>query len=320
MARGWTCRPLGSIVAPMIARAHRDAALSARITEIVPLDGVRAGSALIQVGARLLLVQDDAFTLVWVDPSGAGGRPALTRQVLESDGGPLAKALKPDFEAALLGPGGVAYVLGSGSKPTRRRVARLDTAAGRAHVLDADPLYLAVEAALEETPNLEGAVLLFHQRAVRLFHRRAGTEGRAGATIDVTLDGLEGGPARVLGVARWDLGALQRDLGPGEAPREVPLSFTDAAPGPEGRLFYLAAAEDTPNAVDDGPVIGAAVGVIRGGEARWAPLLDVDGAPTERKAEGLALAEDGRSGFVVTDPDDASRPAELCRVVLEGPW
>jgi hypothetical protein len=149
-------------------------------------------------------------------------------------------------------------------------------------VLDADPLYLAVEAALEETPNLEGAVLLSDRRAVRLFHRRAGAEGRAGAMIDVTL--------------------------------------ADAAPGPDGRLFYLAAAEDTPNAVDDGPVIGAAVGVIHGGDARWAPLLEADGAPSERKAEGLALAEDGRSGFVVTDPDDASRPAELCRVVLEGRW
>lgn len=298
--------------------ARPDGALSARIAEVLPLEGVRAGSALLRIGGRLLLVQDDALAVVWVRLPEGGGAPALERVVLEGHGGPLPKPEKPDFEVALLGPGGAAYVLGSGSKATRRRIARLDPASGRASLIDAAALYAAVEAALGELPNLEGAALV--DGKVRLFHRRAGAAARATATVDVAIEALDGGPAAVLALTRWDLGALPRDLGPGAPPRSVPLSFTDAAPGPDGRVYYLAAAEDTPSAIDDGPVIGAAVGVIRSGEARWAPLLEGDGAPSTRKPEGLALADDGRTAFVVTDPDDAARPAELCRVVLAGPW
>jgi hypothetical protein len=133
--------------------------------------------------------------------------------------------------------------------------------------------------------------------------------------VDVTAEALDGGEARVIEISRWDLGGVPRPDG-----RLVPLSFTDAAPGPDGRVFYLAAAEDTPNAIDDGLIAGAAVGVLHRGEARWAPLLEAGGSPSVRKAEGLALAADGRGGFLVTDPDDAGIPAELCRVVLEGAW
>jgi len=298
--------------------ARPDSALSARIVESLPLHGVRAGSALVQVGGRLLLVQDDALSVVWLGLPGDGECPALEHVVLEGHGGPLPKPEKPDFEIALVGPGGAPYVLGSGSKATRRRIARLDPVSGRASLIEAAALYEAVEAALGELPNLEGATLV--AGALRLFHRRAGAEARATATVDVAVEALDGGPVAVLGVTRWDLGALLRDIGPGAPPRRVPLSFTDAAPGPDGRLYYLAVAEDTPSAIDDGPVIGAAVGVLESEHARWAPLVEADGTPSVRKPEGLALAEDGRTAFVVTDPDDASLPADLCRVVLEGPW
>jgi hypothetical protein len=83
-------------------------------------------------------------------------------------------------------------------------------------------------------------------------------------------------------------------------------------------MVYLAVAEDTPNAVDDGPIVGAAIGILAGGKARFALLEEPDGTPSLRKVEGIAVDLETRTTFLVTDPDDPGRPAELCRVELRG--
>ena len=83
---------------------------------------------------------------------------------------------------------------------------------------------------------------------------------------------------------------------------------------------YLAVAEDTPNAIDDGPIVGAAVGVVAGSRARYARIAGPDGAPSVHKFEGIALDPGGRRGWLVTDPDDEDEPAQLCRLELAGPW
>jgi hypothetical protein len=290
--------------------ARHDPSLTARIIESFTLEGVRAGSALVDAGGRLLLVQDDALSIAWVLPDRNRGSPAIRLVVLEGHGGPLPKAAKPDFEAAFIEPSGGVVVLGSGSKSNRRRIARIDPDVGQARVFDADPLYDALGAALGDIPNIEGAVVLGEE--IRFFHRGSGAA--PSATIDAAVGSLHSGLARILSVSRWDLGTLPGPAGP------VALHFTDAAPGPDGRIHWLAAAEDTPNAIDDGLVVGAVVGVMYGGEARFTPLLESDGSASVRKAEGIALSSDGLGGWLVTDPDDASRPAELCRFVLEGPW
>lgn len=304
--------------------ARRDPALSATIVESWALAGVRAGSALVAAGERLLLVQDDALAIVWIAP---GARPGIHIQVIEGHGGPLAKADKPDFEAALLMPDGAVMVLGSGSTANRRRIARIDVPPGpprspprpHARIAPADALYDALEAALADTPNIEGAVLRGGD-VVRLFHRGSGVA--ASAIIDVPAGALQGGGERILSLTHWHLGTLDGPRGP------VRLSFTDAAscpndpddPDDDDRIYWLAAAEDTPNPVDDGVVVGAAVGVLRGEDARFAPLFEPGGTPSTRKAEGIAVAADGLSGYLVTDPDDPARSAELCRFVLAGPW
>ena len=83
-------------------------------------------------------------------------------------------------------------------------------------------------------------------------------------------------------------------------------------------MIYLAVAEDTPNAVDDGPITGAALGVLSKGEARFTLLEEPDGTLTTRKVEGIVIDRETRSTYLVTDPDDPERPAELCQVDLEG--
>ena len=94
------------------------------------------------------------------------------------------------------------------------------------------------------------------------------------------------------------------------------LGFTDAVALDGGRILYVAVAEDTPDGLADGPVAGAAIGIIDAGTARWAQLLEADGTPSRRKVEGLEVDATGTAGWLLTDPDDESRPAELCRVEL----
>ncbi len=96
--------------------------------------------------------------------------------------------------------------------------------------------------------------------------------------------------------------------------------MTDAIALPDGRTLLSAAAEDSPNAVDDGPVVATALALLDGEEVlAIAPIPEVDGHV--HKVEGLALRdfEEGQLHLLaVVDDDDPHRPSseiEL-RVVL----
>lgn len=290
--------------------AKLDPALSAKVIASFRLEEqgrgsrVRAGSALVEVAGRLLAVQDDAFSIVWIDPATRSLEPAA----LTGDGAPLPKYKKPDFEAAFTAPDGAVLILGSGSTAQRRWIARLSIESGKAEVTDAGALYDAVAEAIGTTPNIEGAAVVGD--AVRLLHRGSVRSPFANASVDVPLDALSGAPPRVLGVRRYDLGSV----------RGIPLTFTDAATLGDGRMLYLAVAEDTPDAIADGPIAGCAVGVLEPEGARYALLTTADGALFAGKVEGIALDPDERSAFLLTDPDTPHEPAELCRAVLEGPF
>lgn len=290
--------------------ARFDPDLSARITSVAPLHGVRAGSALALVGGRLLVAQDDAFTLVWVDPTSWTCEPLILR----GDGAALPKDQKPDFEAALLVDDAAAVVLGSGSAINRRWIAAVDVDANAATLTYAERLYDALHGAIGGAPNIEGAVRIGD--LVRLLHRGSGRPPAqdVSAALDVPLWALtspDADGARVLAMNRYDLGSIGG----------VPLTFTDAASVEGGRsALYLAVAEDTPDAIADGPILGAAIGLFEDGGARYARLLEADGSPCIRKPEGITLDPGGRSGFLVTDADNPSEPAELCRFTLDGPW
>lgn len=285
---------------PATVVAARDARLSARITAAWPLPGVRAGSALVRVGDRLLAIQDDAFAAVWIDP--ATRRTEALK--LRGSGAPLAKSEKPDFESAFAHANRI-WVLGSGSRPNRSYLARIDLAQREVPLFNAAPLFGALTAALGHAPNIEGAVPLADR--VRLFHRGAGGARGANYTLDVPLEALSGAAPRVLALTRYELGTL----GP------IGLSFTDAVALDARRILFLAVAEDTPDGIADGPVTGATLGLLDNGQARLGPLLETGGGPCRRKVEGVALDPGGKTGWLLTDPDAAARPAELCRVELD---
>ncbi|MDB5099587.1 MAG: hypothetical protein JWM80_4008 [Cyanobacteria bacterium RYN_339] len=284
--------------------ATPDPTLEARILEARELPGVRAGSGLAWHGTRLVVVQDDAFAVAIVDPASR----AVTHLPLVGAGAALPKAEKPDFEAVFADGGGCLVLVGSGSKPNRCCWATLDLAAGAVKLTEHPALYAAIAEALGGPPNLEGAVVAGNR--LRLFHRGDGAGNGTNVVLDLPWDPETGAAPRVVERRAFDLGAVAG----------VALTFTDATCLPDGRILYLAAAEDTPNAVDDGRVVGAAIGILAGDAVRWAPLLEADGSPSVRKIEGVALAADGLGGYLVTDADDPALPAELLRFALRGPW
>lgn len=284
--------------------AREDCGLRARLSGVARVAGVTGGSALLRHGAELVAVHDDAFRVTRI------ALPSLTPApwIIADDGRVLPKLEKPDFEAALdLGDGRI-MVLGSGSTPRRCRVALLDVDRRAAEIHDRPYLYAALQRALGtgERPNIEGVVA--DGDRVELFHRGSG--GAPSAILEVQRSALHGQAADVIAVRYTRLGTLDG----------VPLAFTDAALLTDGRVAFLAAAEDTKDAVADGPVTGSVVGVLDATRthAAWTRILGADGGPYRQKAEGLVVEADARAGWILTDADDAAIGAELGRIELTG--
>lgn len=311
-----------ALLACLVLAAPPDPGLSVRVVatrRLLYADGadartdrpahVRAASGLAWWGERLAIAQDDASFIALYDPAtrrvdhldlpATGGR----RQFDDLHGN---KSAKLDLEAIAATPDGGLLAFGSGSKPVRDVVVRIGPPARPAvEVMRLPGLFgrLRRWKALGSELNIEGARVL-PDGGARLFQRGNGAGVKVDATVDVRalLD-----PWTTLGPAvRYDLGHVNG----------VRLTFTDAAPAPDGHTLYLASAEDSPDAVRDGPVAGSVVGVIdAAGNARCAPLHG------SWKLEGIALDRTRRDRvYLVADPDDPARPAVLITAELRGPW
>lgn len=292
---------------------------------------VRAGSGLAWVGRRLAVVQDDANFLAFFDPE-TGVTTSLTlpaghlgkRQFDEGRGN---KKWKLDLEACVvLEQDGREVLLGVGSGSTEQRERILvvrEPARWRPEMdlVRAGALYarLREDRAFSGSElNVEGATL--EGRDLLLFQRgngapRDGLEPvnavcriEASALLAYLADPERVPCPEVRAVRRWDLGTV----------RGVRLTFTDADTRGE-HVFYLAAAEDSPDTYRDGPVVGVALGIVEGDRARYALIRDAGGAPFVEKAEGLAFdPADPRRAYVVLDRDDPASPSELCVLELRG--
>jgi hypothetical protein len=296
---------------------------------------VRAGSGLARFGGRLAVVQDDLNFIALVDddgtveeialPAGPGGRYRFEEEL----GNRLDKA---DLECCVVVPtldDELLLGFGSGSTDAREQIAFVAHREMRAHFVPAHGLYdrLRSETRFAGSElNIEGAALIpaapgpggtgrgeaGREPMLRLFQRGNGAPRGHLEPVNATVD--LAAPARApipsLGSIRQHaLGSLNG----------APYGFTDATTGPGGEPFFLAGAERSPDAIQDGEIIGAAVGVLSSSGIRMTPLVDAEGAPVVVKAEGICF--DGeRRVLVVLDPDDPAQPAELCTVHLEGQW
>ncbi len=286
---------------------------------------VRAASAIAPFGDGWLIGQDDSTFAAWSRQGSITPLrvlpPVEGHDVFsERDG---TKKLKPDLEAAceVLVDGAPAVLLmGSGSSPARMRavLVRRDEPPTVA-AADLSPLYALVAEAL----GIEVALLNFEGacrvgESLRWFNRGNLSAGLSSASVDLDLATLT---AAVLG--RGDAGAVrvgrvqEYELGEVEG---VGLAVTDAVALPDGRILLSTAAEDTPNAVDDGPVVATALALVDDTAVlAVAPLPEVDGQP--HKVEGLVVLKtlaDGVRLLAVVDGDDPDAPSP--ELVLRVRW
>jgi hypothetical protein len=221
------------------------------------------------------------------------------------------KKAKPDLEAIALLPAaaehphGALLVLGSGSRPQRHRgaILYLDRSGGVHGVdetLDLSPIYAALEGEFEKL-NIEGAVVLGGELC--LLQRGNKKSGRNAVIRFALRDFLHAlrsprPDLRPSHIGNFDLGEIDG----------VPLSFTDAAVLPDGRMVFTAAAEDTDNPYDDGGCLGSAIGIIAAGALQGLERVD-----RVCKLEGVhaSIADGAIRLLLVSDADDADVPAEL---------
>lgn len=278
---------------------------------------VRAASAVAPFGDGFLVVQDDATHGAWF----RGGPASAVRllpavddlETFEEAAG--TKHLKPDLEAACaleVDGAPAVLMLGSGSLAARTRWSLLRLVDGRPEVRVADlsALYAEVAGALSVPPevlNLEGACVV--DGVLRWFQRGLPTAGVPAGSVDLDLGSAL---AAVLGTAPPGAVAVGNprhyDLGEVDG---VGLGITDAVALPDGTVLLSAAAEDSPNPRDDGPVVASALVLLDGHTVEdVAPVPLVDGRVS--KVEGLMLLGAGGSHvrlLAVVDGDDPEAPS-----------
>ncbi len=290
---------------------------------------IRAASGLTRALGRWYVAQDDTAFLGVIDgasiyaievplPIAAGP----SRQFSTARGN---KAAKPDFEACFTSGAGEAqrvWAVGSGSTEQRRDIVELDPHTGATRRFDASALHTQIVDELGHSPNLEGACVYGNE--LWLFHRGntgAHDRGCCGFAwywpdVETWLHEKAAVPT-MTAVTTFDVGTIHG----------VPWGITDVARGPAGRLAVICAAERSPNALDDGAVVGARIGVLDiDASGTWTELRTVDlpaavtGA-SNYKPEGLFIDETSpHHAFLVADPDDTEVAAVLCEVALAGPW
>jgi hypothetical protein len=215
---------------------------------------------------------------------------------------PIAKPLKPDFEALLDLSDGRLIAFGSGSRPNRERAVLFDLSRGTARPLDLAPLYARLRAELGEI-NIEGAARdgdcwVLGDRGV----------GRQRASALVWLDAvaaLGDGDDVVSASAYRSTSAVPLPDVDG-----VPLALTDLAAHPTRGLHFLAAAEATDDPYLDAPCTGSVLGRF---DPAHRPHLIARLRP-DLKAEGLAWwqpQEGPGRWLVVADADDPARHSSL---------
>ncbi len=288
---------------------------------------VRAASGIAPLGDGWLVAQDDATHGAWRRDGGVTPvrllPPVEGLDVFSEAEG--TKHLKPDLEIAC--PAEVdgepaVVVLGSGSTPRRMRgvLVRLGDDGPVAEHGDLAPLYERVAENLGvsmDQLNLEGASR--HGGVLRWFQRGNLAAGVVSCSVDLPLrdvvDALLGrGDPGSVGIAE----RREYDLGEVEG---VGLAVTDAVALPDGRTLLSAAAEDTPNAVDDGPVVATALVLVDDAAVlAVAPIPEVSGHV--HKVEGLAIREvRGKEVHLlaVVDDDDPLVPSTELDLRVELP-
>ncbi|WP_182377515.1 hypothetical protein [Nocardioides sp. WS12] len=307
--------------------------MQVELEDVTPLrfpDGspVRAASAVAPFGAGFLVVQDDATHAAWCTPDRVTAvrllDPVEGLDTFEKHSG--TKHLKPDLEAACpleIDGRPAVLMMGSGSSAARMRwvLVVLEDGQPGVTVTDMTPLYATVAEQLQVDPdvlNLEGSCLVGGK--LRWFHRGLPAAGMPSGSVDLDLaQVLAAMTGQLLPQAVEVTSSRSYDLGQSHG---IGLAVTDAVALPDGSVLVSAAAEDSPNVIDDGPVTGSALALLVNDvvtDVLPLPLINGEVA----KVEGLMVIEDDgdpKQGTIllraVVDVDDHLAPSLALRLRL----
>ena len=285
---------------------------------------VRAASAIRRHGSRLVILQDDVSAIAVLDGHSPLAQPLLLPvgpdgvRVFDDVRGN--KRSKLDLEACVVLPDGRLVALGSGSKPQREVIVILAQDGTTVELAPAREFYAMLQhhaAARDARLNIEGAVI--QDGLLRLLQRGNGRASKPdvalwNAILDIEFAAFLGwladrsqvpAPRRVLDI---DLGQVAG----------VPYGFTDATVTRDGRLAFLACAEDSLDVGSDGPVLGCRFGWLSDTSDSTAVMTEVveaDGRPTRLKLEGIEARVDTPELFdVVADMDRPEEPASIAEL------
>lgn len=273
-----------------------------------PLPPLTAASGLVRVGDFLYVIGDDENHLgVFLHAKDAPGsvHPLFPGTLPEEK--KERKRRKPDMEAITYLPSQrLLIAIPSGSKPNRNRGAlvRVDPQGaifGATTILDLEWLYQWLRKHFDP-PNIESMALV---RGNFYLVHRGNKKGHRNALVSIAVsDFLLGrtGSATVRPIA--DIDSID----------DVPLTITDAAALDENRLVFTAVAENTESSYDDGPCLGAGIGVMDvNGQVESFRRLE-----STKKLEGVFAEKNGNKTrlLLVNDEDDRSRPSELLEAEL----
>jgi hypothetical protein len=282
---------------------------------------VYAASGLAQVGNRLYIVADDELHLAVFDQqdSKPGKWIRLLQGNLPIDYDERKKA-KPDLESITHippyehAPHGALLVVPSMSRKTRINgmLLALDQdqqPTEQVIPIDFSELRPKLTELVQEL-NIEGIVI--STATVKLFHRGSKDKSKsavfeldAAQFLNDLHDSHTISPKRILKTTEYELGIIE----------DVPLQFTDAVRLPEGRILFLATAENSTNAYDDGVTHGSAAGILdSAGKIKQITLFE-----GKEKLEGVSAKLKGSkiNLLLVSDTDNQTKPANLFSAELE---
>jgi hypothetical protein len=257
-----------------------------------------AASGLVFAGDYLYVVADDEQSLGVFPAIGdaAGALMAIFSGELPATSSER-KARKPDLEALTRlppfpgYPDGGLFALPSGSRPNRRTGALIP--------LDA-------RGGASGPPRLADRLRLLQRGGSRRHAENAWIDLILPEVLHAIATANSVDHATLVGTQIFDLGTIDG----------IPLAFTDGAALPDGSIMFTAVAEDADNSYDDGPCVGAAVGMAgNDGRLRFLERLD----PTY-KVEGIDARVEGDmiTLLLVTDSDDENMPASLLAGEIPG--
>lgn len=252
---------------------------------------VAAASGLVIQGHHFLLVADDENHLIRIDRTRLTGEMIQLFSETLPDDPKARKQVKPDFESLIEVP---VYeqllVMPSGSTPKRMRGAWVNRSGEWKQTVDLKDFFAALSSKVKEI-NIEGGVAF--DRELYLLQRGNGAAGENGLVLAELTS-----PDHLVFKSYLPISLPQVD--------GVPYTFTDAC-AYQGRLLFVAVAEDSKSTYADGEVKGSIVGVLtRTGQIEWQDQLN-----TRSKPEGIAWDEKSQRMYLVTDDDDRSKPSQI---------